>query len=396
MSKNIVILFDGTSNEISNDRTNILRLFGTLEHSARQIVRYDPGVGTFGADDSWSPLWRGTVEVWGLATGWGLDQNVKEAYRFLVENYDAGPVEDGQNVDRDRIFIFGFSRGAYTARVLAGFLHAFGLTSKYNLNLIDYAYRTYKSVNADGDAAAVDGTSRFAKMRLYEKTLVNDHPPIKLLGLFETVASLLEVGHGRLQMKTHPFTDANPSVEWVRQALAIDEKRTMYRPEYWKPDQDYHARHSATAKSKQNFMEVWFTGVHCDVGGGYPETESAQIKIPLDWMIRETEPTGLHYRHEVIDRIVLGKDPEMPRYQPLSPTGPLHNSMNAAWRILEWIPREIPRSSLRKAHAHGMYIPRSDPRLIPAGALLHESVRTRLETGDYKPQNMPRTHHYVP
>jgi uncharacterized protein (DUF2235 family) len=93
MSKNIVILFDGTSNEISADRTNILRLFGCLERSSRQIVYYDPGVGTFGAEDNWLSLSRNFYEVIGLATGWGLDHNVKEAYRFLVENYDCGPLE---------------------------------------------------------------------------------------------------------------------------------------------------------------------------------------------------------------------------------------------------------------------------------------------------------------
>ena len=397
MSKNIVILFDGTSNEISTDRTNILRLFGILRRSEEQVVYYDPGVGTFGADDSWSPLWHNTVELWGLATGWGLDQNVKEAYRFLVENYDAGPLVDGHHRDRDRIYIFGFSRGAYTARVLAGFIHAFGLTSKYNINLIDYAYRTYKSIPSDSIAVAgVDGKSPFSDMRLYEKALRNDRPPIKLLGLFDTVASLIELGHGRLQMKTHTFTHRNPSVEWVRHALAIDEKRTMFRPEPWTPDQDYHGNPFAPAQGKQNFKEVWFSGVHGDVGGGYAEMESAQIKIPLDWMIRETEPTGLLYRHTVVNRIVLGKDPKNIKYARLSPTAPLHNSMNAAWQLLEWVPRKIPPTSSRRGGATGVYIPRSDPRLIPTGASLHESVRTRLSVGDYHPRNLPDEPHFVP
>ena len=149
MSKNIVLLFDGTSNEISADRTNILRLFGCLRRSDEQIVYYDPGVGTFGAEENWSGLARDAYEIWGLATGWGLDHNVKEAYRFLVEHYDSGPVDaDGRHSDRDRIYIFGFSRGAYSARVLAGFIHAFGLMSKYHLNLLDYAYRTIRAFPA--------------------------------------------------------------------------------------------------------------------------------------------------------------------------------------------------------------------------------------------------------
>ncbi len=393
MSKNIVILFDGTSNEISTDRTNILRLFGTLHRSDEQIVYYDPGVGTFGADDSWSPIWHDAVEVWGLATGWGLDQNVKEAYRFLVENYDAGPMIAGHHPDRDRIYLFGFSRGAYTARVLAGFIHAFGLTTKYSLNLLNYAYRTYKSIPSNSSATAADGKASFKEMRLYEKTLSNDRPPIKLLGLFDTVASLIELGHGRLQMKTHTFTHRNPSIEWVRHALAIDERRTMFRPEAWTPDQDYQG--DGSQKEKQNFKEVWFAGVHGDVGGGYPEMESSQIKIPLEWMIRETEATGLIFDHQVIDKIVLGKDPKTIKYTGLSSTAPLHNSMNAGWQLLEWLPRKIPPTSARRNGASGIYIPRSDPRLIPAGALLHESVRTRLSVGDYHPPNLPARHQFV-
>jgi uncharacterized protein (DUF2235 family) len=92
MAKSIVILLDGTSNEISSDRSNILRLYGVLKKSAQQLVYYDPGVGTFGAEGAWSRFWRKAHEVWGLATGWGLDHNVKEAYRFLVEHYDSGKI----------------------------------------------------------------------------------------------------------------------------------------------------------------------------------------------------------------------------------------------------------------------------------------------------------------
>lgn len=392
MGKNIVLLLDGTSNEIKADRSNVLRLFGTLERSDRQIVYYDPGVGTFGADESWSPLVRDACEVWGLATGWGLDHNVKEAYRFLVENYNRGPEVDGRHPDRDRIYIFGFSRGAYTARVLAGFIHAFGLTSRYYLNLLDYAYRTYKSIS---DQPAGEGTSPFAGMRLYERTLDNDRPPIKLLGLFDTVASMIEKGPRGLQLKTHPFTNKNPSVEWVRHAVAIDERRTMFRPELWLLDQDYRGNPFAPVKSKQNAKEVWFAGVHGDIGGGYPEGESHQIKIPLDWMIRETEPSGLQYSSTAIDKVVLGSD--FPAHMPLDPVAPLHNSMTCKWRILECVPRKIPKSSWKKRNSpKGCYIPCVDPRLIPEDAMIHESVDIRKKGSDYDPPNLPNKFTLVP
>lgn len=174
MPKSIVILLDGTSNEIESDRTNILRLYGILTKDAQQLVYYDPGVGTFGAEGAWSRAWRKVHEIWGLATGWGLDHNVKEAYRFLVENYDdrKGP---GGSGERDRIYIFGFSRGAYSARVLAGFIHAAGLIERRNLNLLDYVYRAYKRI---GEGAKQEA---FAEMRLYERILDTDRPPIRML-----------------------------------------------------------------------------------------------------------------------------------------------------------------------------------------------------------------------
>ncbi|EJL57324.1 MULTISPECIES: DUF2235 domain-containing protein [unclassified Rhizobium] len=404
MAKNVVILFDGTSNEISADRTNVLRLFGTLKRSDEQIVYYDPGIGTFGATNAWSRLLRKSYEIFGLATGWGLDQNVKEAYRFLVENYDRGPPDaDGRHPDRDRIYIFGFSRGAYSARVLAGFIHAFGLTSRYHLNLLDYAYRTYKGIPAQEEqlgGAAEDGgedaPSAFAAMRLYERTLRNDRPPIKLLGLFDTVASVIEAGKWHPQFKTHPFTRKNPSVEWVRHAVAIDERRTMFQPDLWMPDQEYWGRpFRPKVPAKQNFEEVWFAGVHGDIGGGYPEAQSGAVKIPLAWMIKETKPAGLLYRSRTVNDIVLGKSGK--KYVPLDATVPLHDSMSVGWKILEYIPRRVPENSWRKHGSRSaIYFPLSDRRFIPDDALIHISVKERKDASSYDPPNLPANPHFVP
>ncbi|MNV36034.1 hypothetical protein D3C71_1274970 [compost metagenome] len=400
MSKNIVILFDGTSNEISADRTNILRLFGALERSEQQIVYYDPGVGTFGASNAWSKVYRNTIEIWGLATGWGMDQNIKEAYRFLIENYDPGTKDtNGSHTDRDRIYIFGFSRGAYSARVLAGFIHALGLMSRQHLNLLDYAYNTYKGIpvqeEVDHDKLQEDeGRSAFASMRLYERTLRTGRPPIKLLGLFDTVASVIEPGKHWVQMKTHPFSNMNPSVEWVRHAVAIDERRTMFQPELWIPDQDYRGSPFKKVKGKQNFKQVWFAGVHGDVGGGYPEPGSGQVKIPLEWMIRETEPTGLLYRTQTVEDIVKGQRSN--RYVSLNATADLHDSMSLGWKPLEYLPRRVPENSWRKrGDSRSIYIPFRDRRFIPERAMLHSSVRIRMEGGGYNPPNLPKDPFFV-
>jgi uncharacterized protein (DUF2235 family) len=312
MGKNIVILFDGTSNEISSNRTNILRLFGCLQKDAGQVVFYSPGVGTFGAANSWSYHWRKLVELAGMATGWGIDQTVKEAYRFLVAHYDKGKGGDS----RDRIYIFGFSRGAYTARVLAGFLNCFGLMKKDQLNLLDYAFRAYKAVNEQGEAAA-----DWAEINLYERMLQPDHPPIRCLGLFDTVASAFEWGRHGPRFRLDAATSLNPSVEAVRHAVAIDERRSLYQPVLWPGGQGFYGNRFKTAKPRpQDVRELWFTGFHCDVGGGLPEADSALAKVPLVWMLNEVAPMGLELRETTVAEIVLGDNPKK-AYVPPDPKG---------------------------------------------------------------------------
>jgi uncharacterized protein (DUF2235 family) len=382
MAKNIVILLDGTSNEISANRTNILRLYGTLEKSERQLVYYDPGVGTFGAENAWLRFWRKAVEIWGLMTGWGLDQNVKEAYTFLVENYDNGRRKGSKPSERDRIHIFGFSRGAYSARVLAGFIHAVGLIERRNLNLLDYAYRAYKRV--------VDDTNRasFAEVRLYERLLNPDRPPIRLLGLFDTVSSLIEHGRYGPRLRSHAFTEKNWSVEAVRHAIAIDERRTMFRPQLWPGGAEFWGNPFNHGNAKpQDSREVWFTGGHGDVGGGYPEVESGLAKIPLKWMIDQTAKMGLYYRTQSVNELVLGTNSAKDYVKP-NENGRIHNSMNWAWAVLEFIPRLRPKDS-RRPSLFGISIPLFERRTIPEGARVHRSVIDRASTQGKTPPNVP-------
>ena len=408
MAKNIVVLCDGTSNEIASDRTNILRLFGALERSDRQIVFYDPGVGTFGAENSWSYSYRKAIEVWGLLTGWGLDQNVKEAYRFIVEHYDDGKgagnnVEQETGTDkrkRDCIYIFGFSRGAYTARVLAGFIHAVGLIDPKHLNLLDYAYRAYKRVGErENESTEGAGSSdhAFSEVRLYERILRTDRPPIRGLGIFDTVASIIEWGRFGPRLRSHAFTSTNQSVETVRHAVAIHEKRTMFRPRLWPEQGEYWGNpFNRRASQPQDSKEVWFTGAHGDVGGGYPEADSALAKIPLAWMIREMRKTGLHFRTQTVNEIVLGKNQKKHYVKP-DAGGTLHKSMNIAWAALEFLPRRVPPDGTdRRFRLFGFYIPFFEERRPPDGAKIHQSVADRAnENGDGLPTNVPDDHDMV-
>jgi len=399
MSKNIVILCDGTSNEISRDRTNILRLFGTLKKNEEQIVFYDPGVGTFGADNSASHYYRKGVEIWGLATGWGLDQNVKEAYRFLVEHYDDGK-RDGERVkEPDNLFLFGFSRGAYTARVLAGFVRAIGILSNNNLNLLDYAYRAYKNIGSttpDEDSSN-DKNAAFAEIRLFERMLRPDYVPIKLLGLFDTVGSVIESGRYGPRLRSHAFTRTNQNVEHVRHAVAIDERRTMFQPQLWPAGNEFWPKpFQKDSAVSQDVKEVWFSGSHGDVGGGYPEKDSRLAKVTLNWMIQETQPMGLQFKTRTINRIVLGQDEELNYVKPCATARP-NNSMTSGWSVLEIIPRRKSRYATFDEGANsGWYIPMARPRQIPRGAHIHSSVFERRGTEfDYPQPNIPDEYEVV-
>lgn len=403
MPKNIVILCDGTSNEISEDRTNILRLFGTLEKNAEQIVYYDPGVGTFGAANHFSYYYRRGVEILGLATGWGLSINVKEAYQFLIDHYDDG-YRDGKKVSEpDNIYLFGFSRGAYTARVLAGFIHVMGLLPKDNMNLLDYAYRAYTNIGKAADSDEDGKKGAFDEVRLFQRILKPSYPSIKLLGLFDTVSSMIEFNrYMKPQFKYHAYTTKNASVETVRHAVAINEKRTMFRPQLWPEGNPFHPNHDFTESSevsrkgakKQNVKEVWFTGVHGDIGGGYPEKSSGLAKIPLVWMINETKKFGLHFNTKTINEIVLAK-PKNSKKTPPNHKAKMNVSMSTGWSLLEYFPRKKPEygKTTRPTFA-GLYLPQSEPRHIPIGATIHQSVLDRVSDvpGAKLPPNIPSDH----
>ncbi len=383
MPKNIVILLDGTSNQVSADRTNVLRLYGVLAKNQDQIVYYDPGVGTLGADGSWLRLWRKITEVWGLATGWGLDEKVKDAYRFLIENYDRGNGDEGA---RDRIYIFGFSRGAYSARVLAGFIRAFGLIEKRNLNLLDYAYRAYKRIGESG-------ATGFEEIRLFERTLRPDRPPIRLLGLFDTVSSVIESGRFGPRLRSHAFTKKNTSVESVRHAVAVAERRTMFTPQLWPAGEMFHSNPlSSAGGALQDALEVWFNGVHGDVGGGWPEEQSQLAKVALRWMVEECKALGLHFVAQTVNTLVEGHKTRSGKIY-VVPDGAAepHNTMTWKWALIEFIPRRKPALS-RRPSLFGWTIPLFERRVIPEGANVHQSVIDRGRIAG-NPPNLPS--HYV-
>src|SRR5690242_6523688 len=291
MAKNIVICCDGTGNEINANLSNVLKLFRILRKNDEQTVFYDPGVGTISSSDPWSRLKSNAFSVLGLATGYGLDENVLDAYRFLLDTFTEG----------DRLYLFGFSRGAYTIRVLAGFLRLVGLLHPPQRNLCEYALTAYKKAAEKND---------FQIAWRFEQIAATRRVPIRFMGVWDTVSSVIVPRPDRLylpSLQELPYTRTNSYVEVFRQAISIDERRRLVRLNRWTDPQEYKPNPFDPAGAKpQDIKQVWFAGVHVDIGGGYPETESGPAKYPLGWLIDEAVEHGLQINMAMYNHLVLG------------------------------------------------------------------------------------------
>ncbi|MEM7242609.1 MAG: DUF2235 domain-containing protein [Pseudomonadota bacterium] len=397
MGKKIVILFDGTSNEIEEKRTNVLHLYGCLEKSKQQLVFYDPGVGTMASHQYMYQFMQKTSEVFGLAFGRGIDRNVLEAYRFLVENYQKG---DGSNTQRDKIYLIGFSRGAYSARMLAGFIHNFGLMEPRNLNLLEYVYRAYKRIgenNEKKDGGSTQRIDAFKEIRMFENVVQPDRPPIKAMGLFDTVSSVFKPSPRRfIQRRTHANTNNNASVQHVRHAAALHERRRMFRLSEWPKDQTFYTDwRKKEGAGQQDVAEVWFAGCHADIGGGHSEPNSGLAKIALEWMIKELGPLGLKFNDTLVEKLVSGLDPKGTDGKHGHYGGPdahakINDSMGKLWKALEYVPLPTIRNTWS-----GWRRAKEAWREVPEGATLHASVFARCPDKKDLPPNLPKKYKMI-
>jgi uncharacterized protein (DUF2235 family) len=387
MSKNIVVCCDGTGNEVEGNLSNVLKLFRITQKNADQRVYYTPGIGTIGSRDPWSRLKQNTKAVFGLATGYGLDNDILGAYRFLCDHYEKD----------DDIFLFGFSRGAYTVRALGGFIHMVGLLPVAQLNIANYALSSYKRASEDDNLSIAWNFSRIAGGR---------RVTIKFIGVWDTVATVIVPRRDRLipMLQTLPYTRKNPSVQVFRHAMSIDERRRMFRLNRWTVPQPFVANpfDKAGIPQEQAIKQAWFAGVHADVGGGYPEAQSGLSKFPLDWMIEEAKAHGLKINVAMRNHIVRGHPREGGRnvYVKPDPAGKLHKSLTWQWRPLEWIPKSTKWQEWKRWRLLGCYIPNGEPRKIEdpiQTPIIHESVRERMTTiPAYKPVNFPTSYNVEP
>jgi uncharacterized protein (DUF2235 family) len=388
MPKNIVICCDGTGNEINSTISNVLKLYRALEKDEGQRVYYHPGVGTIGLQSTWGRVKQSVRGVLGFATGSGLDEDTLDAYRFLCKTYEAG----------DRVWLFGFSRGAYTVRVLAAFIHVMGLLRPDQVDLAGYAFATYKNASANNQSAAGQAPS-FLNEAWYFSRVAGRYPiPIEFMGVWDTVASVIVPRNDKLlpDLQTLVYTRTNPSVKKFRQAMSIDERRAMFRLNRWNDPQKYRSDpFDRSTETDQDIRQVWFAGVHADVGGGYPEEQSGLSKFPLLWMIAQAKAAGLRVDNSMVNHLGWGQPrPHGHKYVPPSATAQLHVSLEGPWWILEFWPkkekwREWPD---RKAFL-GLYLPLGEPRLILDGAILHRSVIERMDkVASYRPINLPASY----
>jgi uncharacterized protein (DUF2235 family) len=411
--RNIIILCDGTGNEISENISNVLKLYRCLRKTEktqpRQLVYYDPGVGTLARPDPWHRLRQDFNAILGLATGYGLDDNVLSAYDFLVRNYQPG----------DAIYLFGFSRGAYTVRVLAGLIHKVGLIAPEQVNLAGSGLIAYKQFSSDeapklrresrllsetGDAQGPLPQTAFDNAAQFARITSARWPTVRFVGVWDTVASVIVPRADRFywpSLEELAFTISNPSVQTFRQAISIDERRCMFRLKKWDDPQTYKpVRFNNVNAAPQDILQVWFAGVHADIGGGYPEKQSGLSKYPLLWMIDEAVKCGLRVNPATVNQLAWGIQRKGSPYSYVAPDvrGDLHTSLSGAWWLLEYLPK---RAKYREWPARqtyfGYYIPDAEPRLIPDGAIIHESAVLRMEAmPSYRPVNLPKQYEKFP
>jgi uncharacterized protein (DUF2235 family) len=370
MPKNIVVCCDGTGNEFGDSNSNVVKLASALVIDEHQVSYYHPGVGTMGSPTARNWLEKKSDVIRGLAFGFGITFCISDAYHYLMQTYEPG----------DQIYLFGFSRGAYTARALGGLLHMYGLLHKGNEGLIPYITEKFatRTKETQGMAHTLEVAEGF-KQTFCQDVLLH------FVGVWDTVSSVGWIS----DPVVIPFTANNPIMEIGRHAVSIDERRCFFRDNLWgKP---FHPGEPGF-RVHQDIKQVWFSGVHSDVGGSYPEGESGLSKITLEWMLHEAQVAGLRFHHDEAKR-VLGVAPPAPFVRP-DPTDGQHESLTGAWWVVEFLPHY--KYDKVKGRPHWTWPPIGKHRRLPIDpvthqnlAVLHESVFDRLQNvPEYRPPNL--------
>ena len=372
MPKNIVLLSDGTGNSASKlFKTNVWRLYQALDLSEadptqKQIAYYDDGVGTA----SFKPL-----AILGGAFGWGLKRNVLDLYTALCRHYEPG----------DNIYCFGFSRGAFTIRVLTGLINNQGLVKPKGMGeaelrrLAAEAFRDYrenryhkwflKPFRMLRNGLLSLWYSLPPRRKPYDPTKNNHDVKITFLGLWDTVAAyglpLDELTRAWDAVFPLSFPDRNLSgiVQRACHALALDDERHSFHPELWNEDAE---------TDPKRLTQVWFAGMHTNVGGGYPD--DALSHVPLNWMMTEASEAGLIFRQEEWDRLKAAADIN----------GKMYDSRGGVGGAYRYLPRKLKDLTNNNIDDRQKYVVCDLPKI-------HESVFRRIKNRKegYAPIGLP-------
>jgi Uncharacterized alpha/beta hydrolase domain (DUF2235) len=369
--KRLIVCFDGTWNAADSEKaeTNVARIYRAIransgDDNIHQLAFYERGVGT---------TMNKAINLFAGATGLGVGDNIRSAYLNLAKNYLPG----------DEIYLFGFSRGAFSARSLAGLIGACSLLKRQSLDAIHKAWTFYREAKDRNPQA----------FQLSSGAEIHDDVSIKFLGVWDTVGALgVPVGllGSKLSGEVFQFHNTTPSriVKHASHALAIDEKRDEFVPTFW----------TGTVPEGSTIEQVWFAGCHSDVGGGYDERRIADI--PLRWMAKRAESQGLQ-----LDWISGALPPKDEQIGALTPIHDSRDSYSTKDRLTPTI-RRVCELNAKVDLWEKLYAPRDGKGKIQPtiNEFLHESVVERfgkqdalLSIGDktgkarrvtYRPENL--------
>lgn len=352
-AKNIILCSDGTGNRGGKGQgTNVWRLFNAVDLNShkgnttnpRQITYYDDGVGS--EDGKF-------FKIMGGAFGWGLSRNIRDLYQFLASNYNPG----------DRIFLFGFSRGAFTVRSLAGMITRCGIVKRENSDSaaafsdkVRQAFDVYRKCRK---GHGEDGAKQFKADNSY------GDEKITCIGVWDTVDAIgvpfdgMRVALDVIFKNSFHSHDLSPNIEYGYHALSIDDQRKTFHPVMW--DEKLSLQ---KGRPEGTIEQTWFAGVHSNVGGGYPKQGMAHVT--LDWMMRRVSQHELIFEANAMEDVVKAA----------KVGDKLYDSRSGLAAYYRYMPRDIAAIS---------------QHCCVGKAKIHHSVFERIEQAplNYGPGNLP-------
>ncbi|KAM7192038.1 Uncharacterized alpha/beta hydrolase domain (DUF2235) domain containing protein [Naviculisporaceae sp. PSN 640] len=412
--RRLVLCFDGTGNTFRADgtETNILKLFRMLDRfQDDQICYYQPGIGTDITPGSLANtafrrgkrLW--TNKVLDLALGQSFEQHLIGGYRFLMRHYRSGC----------KMYIFGFSRGAYTARFLNEMLDFVGLLGADNEEMIPFVWQAFATWKLGNPKHKEERRTAYNFLKVCRETVCRPVGRVQFLGLFDAVNSIA---------KFQVDTEGIPHSRFIRHAVSIDERRVKFQPVLFRPAMHQPRPRPSPADPEQlvhddselgtDIQEVWFPGGHADIGGGWKLGEGEEWPLshaPLVWMVQEAQRAGLRFESARLCQgqcLIEREESDQSKYDRaplealrLSATkGLIHDRLKFGqglpltsvllWRLMEYLP--LARMNLRPDGSWILVhlpLPCGEVRDIPQDAEIHVSAIRRMQfDSQYRPGNL--------